>query len=147
MAAYVNHKSLVELVEPVFDESNLVQQAAMARDLRIAVENSLFDLYAQVCYDLKAIEDWNTGQISMELDISERKVKALIAWFARKNKAENPLNPREPRSTNVVDISHLVRKAARTESKDLDRQASSTPKPLVQVFDEEAALEEQANHS
>ncbi len=147
MASYVNHKSLVELVEPVFDQSNLIQQAAMARDLRIAVENSLFDLYAQVCYDLKVIEDWNTGQISMELDISERKVKALIAWFARKNKAENPLNPREPRSTNVVDISHLVRKAARKESRDLDRQESSSPKPLVQVFAEENVLEEPATHS
>lgn len=146
MAAYVNHKSLVELVEPVFDEGNLVQQAAMARDLRIAVENSLFDLYAQVCYDLKVIEDWNTGQISMELDISERKVKALIAWFARKNKADNPLNPREPRSTNVVDISSLVRKA-RKESNPPDRQEAPIPKTLVQVFDEEASLVEQANHS
>ena len=147
MAAYVNHKSLVELVEPVYEEKNLVQQAGMARELRLAVENSLFDLYSQVCYDLKVIEDWNTGQISMELDISERKVKALIAWFARKNKAENPLNPREPRSTNVVDISSLVRKAAQKESKTPDRQEASTPKPLVQVFDEEAALAEQANHS
>ena len=146
MAAYVNHKSLVELVEPVFDESTN-QQAAMARDLRIAVENSLFDLYAQVCYELKVIEDCNTGQISMELEISERKVKALIAWFARKNKADNPLNPREPRSTNVVDISHLVRKAVHTESKDPDRQAVSIPKTLVQVFAEETDLEEQANHS
>lgn len=120
MAAYVNHKSLVELIEPVFDEGNLVQQAAMARELRVAVENSLFDLYAQVCYDLKVVEDWNTGQISMELGISERKVKSLIAWFARKNHADNPLNPREPRSTNVVDISLLVRKA-RKESTPPDR--------------------------
>ncbi len=146
MAAYVNHKSLVELIEPVFDEGNLVQQAAMARDLRVAVENSLFDLYAQVCYDLKVVEDWNTGQISMELGISERKVKSLIAWFARKNNADNPLNPREPRSTNVVDISLLVRKA-RKESTPPDRQEVAIPKTLVQVFDEENDLAEQANHS
>lgn len=67
----------------------------------------LMALYEQTAYELKMM-NWNTGQIADLLNVSERKVKLLISWYAERAGLRDPL--KRTTDAKIVDISHLVQR-------------------------------------
>jgi hypothetical protein len=105
--AYVNHHAMSELFDPLRTESNPEQRMESMSAMQTEFGEHLLALYEQTAYELKAM-NWNTGQIADFLEISERKVKLLISWYAERAGLRDPL--KRTSVSNVVDISHLVQR-------------------------------------
>lgn len=111
MYSYVNHQAMSEVFAPVEAELNPQSRANMLEQIQNDFLNHLFDALTKTCWELKHREQWNTGQISETLNISERQVKSFITYYARQTGEWNPLE--RPRPAEVIDISHLVRRKYR----------------------------------
>jgi hypothetical protein len=105
--AYVNHHAMSELFDPLRTEANPQQRWDSLTAMQTEFGEHLLALYEQTAYELKAL-NWNTGQIADFLEISERKVKVLISWYAERSGLRDPL--KRTSVSNIVDISELVRR-------------------------------------
>lgn len=105
--AYVNHHAMGELFEPLRTEANPQHRMDLIDSMQAEFGDHLMALYEQTAYELKAM-NWNTGQIADLLNVSERKVKLLITWYAERSGLRDLL--RRTSDAKIVDISHLVQK-------------------------------------
>ena len=145
MYGYVNHQAIRDLFTYIDKEADPQNRMNMLTRMRNEVSNHLVDQYSRVFYELKDTLDWTVGEIAEFSETSERKVKALIRWHQRSHNVTDILDTsKTPKPDNVVDISSLV---ARKGLKTHDHPEAATPKTLEQVFQQEAALAEQSNHS
>lgn len=115
MHYYVNHQAINDLFAPVEMEKNPLGRAEVLLNVSDEFTNRLLKEYEQTAWELKHKLQWNTGQISDLLNISERKVKMLIRWYSERTGEWNPLA--KPRAQNVVDISEFVRQRASDKSR------------------------------
>lgn len=143
MHGYVNHVAVRELFDGVGVEPDPNVRFELLKRLRDDISNELITHLAGTMYELRDLHGWTCGEMAEALDTSERKVKAIIRWWIANKGVRDIMRPR-PIPDNVVDISSLV---ARKDLNHPDRPKAASPKTLEQVFDEEAALAEQANHS
>lgn len=109
MYYYVNHQAINETFVPMEREPDPLVRIDIIKNIQRDLEERLFDQVAKTAYELK-VKGWSTGQIAEALDLSERKIKVLIGFHADSIGEHNPLI--RHRATNVIDISHLVRKGS-----------------------------------
>ena len=143
MHGYVNHVAVRELFDYAGVEPDPIARFELLKRLRDDISNELVTHFAGTMYELRDSHGWTCGEMAEALNTSERKVKAIIRWWIANKGVRDIMRPR-PIPDNVVDISSLV---ARRELNSPDHQEAANPKTLEQVFDEEAALAEQSNHS
>jgi len=143
MSGYVNHVAVRELFDYAAAETDPVKRFYLLISLRNDISNEIVTKFALTMYEMKATQGWTVGEMAEALETSERKVKAIINWHIANKGARDIMRPR-PLPDNVVDISSVV---VRKDLKTPDHPKDANPKTLEQVFDEETALEEQANHS
>lgn len=105
--AYVNHHAMNELFDPLRTEANPEHRMNLIDAMQAEFGEHLMALYEQTAYELKMM-NWNTGQISDLLNVSERKVKLLISWYAERSGLRDPL--KRTTDAKIVDISHLVQR-------------------------------------
>ena len=74
MYYYVNHQAINDLFAPVEMEKNPLGRAEVLLNVSDEFTNRLLKEYEQTAWELKHKLQWNTGQISDLLNISERKV-------------------------------------------------------------------------
>lgn len=122
MYSYVNHQAMNDVFAPVVAEHNPISRADMLEKIQDDFTQRLFDTLTKTCWELKHREQWNTGQISDTLNISERQVKAFIRYHAQQTGEWNPLEI--PRPAEVIDISHLVRRKYRQAAEQPTHDAS-----------------------
>lgn len=103
--AYVNHHAMNELFDPLRTEANPQHRMDLIDAMQAEFGEHLMALYEQTAYELKAL-NWNTGQIADLLNVSERKTKLLISWYAERSGLRDPL--KRTSDAQIVDISHLV---------------------------------------
>lgn len=105
MLRYVNHDSIHDMFAFVEAEQNPQSRAAMLNSMQQIFISALAFQYGRTAYELKTA-GWNTGQISDLLELSERRIKRLIADYSSETGNWNPLQRRT--SSGAIDISHLV---------------------------------------
>lgn len=108
MYHYVNHQSINDLFKPLEVETDPRVKLDLIKGIKSEVIDRLVNQIAATCFELKLI-GWSTGQIAEAFDISERKVKSLIRYYADKTNTHNPLS--RHRASDIVDISYLVSKS------------------------------------
>lgn len=105
MLRYVNHDSIHDMFAFVEAEPDPQSRAAMLNSMQQTFISALAFQYGRTAYELKTA-GWNTGQISDLLELSERRIKRLIADYSSETGNWNPLQRRT--SSGAIDISHLV---------------------------------------
>lgn len=109
MYHYVNHQAINEFFKPMEIETDPQVRLELITHLQPEIIDRFVNQIAFTCYELKQTgSKWSTGQIAEAFGLSERKVKALIRFYAKKTNSHNPLQRYEV--SNIVDISHLVSK-------------------------------------
>lgn len=108
MYSYVNHDAMRDVFVPVESEHDPLVRADLITTIVNDFAQRLVAQYERTVYDMKT-RGMNTGQIADALQLSERKVKALMAAHSEHTGQWNPL--RRHKATEFVDISHLVQRA------------------------------------
>lgn len=111
MYSYVNHQAMRDVFRPLEVETDPAVRGELILSIEVEYANSMIEQYERTCYELKD-KGWNTGQIADALSMSERKVKTFISDYAKRTGEWNPLRRRV--TGNVIDISHLVRRAKKS---------------------------------
>lgn len=122
MYYYVNHQAINETFKPIEIETDPQVRLELINNIEKELADRLLAEYERTCFELKQ-RNWSTGQIADGFNISERKVKMFIRWYAERTNQWNPLKRRE--ATNVIDISHLV--ARKQEAKNRHPAKGTNP--------------------
>jgi len=109
MWSYVNHQAMNEVFMPLEIEIDANVRAELIKTIETEFATRILKEYERTCFELKK-RGWNTGQIAEALNVSERKIKSFIRSHAQRSGEPNPLERYRPEG-NVIDITHLVRRA------------------------------------
>ncbi len=132
MYHYVNHQAMREVFAPVEVETDPAVRAEVMQKIYDEFADNYLEILEKTCWELKHKRGWNTGQIADTLNISERKAKMFIRWYAERTGEWNPLS--RPHPGEVIDISDLVKRNRQDSTP--STQSASEP---AQVLDHPTA--------